>query len=209
MWGVSAEDEPSLFHTFPLQKLKLLCLITLFTMFLLILWLHGKKWETQVQLVIIEGKKSVTVSDLLLPCKGSGTLIFGPVRFARIFLVYNELKMVGLFWSHVCVNQENFEVCLRLKPVWLWWDPNSWCFCKRCVRSICLCCRTWVAMAGARTTSCRSLHPPFLFSIWLCTHPLTKCLKGAEAAAEALLTFSLLSNLNGQTVTLVEWLVMK
>lgn len=143
MWGVSAEYEPSLFHTSPLQKLKLLCLITLFTMFLLILWLHGKKWETQVRLVIIEGKKSVKVSDLLLPCKGSGTLIFGPVRFARIFLVYNELKMVGgLFWSHVCVNQENFEVCLRLKPVWLWWDPNSWCFCKRCVRSICLCCGT-------------------------------------------------------------------
>lgn len=162
----------------------------------------------------LEKKKSVKVSDLLPPCKGSGTLIFGPDRLARIFFVYNELKMVGdLFWSHICINRENFEVCLGLKPVWLWWDPNSWCFCEGCVRSMCFCC-CMCDLSGHGW--CQShlpqiaASPPcfFFFSLWLCTHPLTKCLKGAEAAAEALLTFSFPSILNGQTVTLVEWLVM-
>lgn len=83
-------------------------------------------------------------SDLLPPRKGSGALIFGPERLARNFFVYNELRMVGgLLWSHMCVNQENIEVCLGLKPVWLWRDSDSCCFCKRCVRSLCLCCWTY------------------------------------------------------------------
>lgn len=84
------------------------------------------------------------VSDLLPPwAKAQGLWFFGPDRLARMFFVYNELKMVGgLFWSHICVNQENFEVCLGLKPAWLWWDPNSWCFCERCMRSMSLCC--WI-----------------------------------------------------------------
>lgn len=123
------------------------------------------------------------VSDLLPPCKGSGTLIFRPDRHARICFVYNEWKMVGgLFWSHICVNHENFEVCLGAKPVWLWWDPHSWCFCKRCVRGMCC----WTRDQNHLLQIAASPLPfPFQHVImYTSTYQ-----KGAEAAADILLSF--------------------